>query len=261
MCATAAAAAALTTAPATAAAAAALFDFGWFEAGLVFFDEVLAVPVMGGVAGDGGFDGFLDVAEEVDFVFCTEGDGEACGSGAPGAADAVDVGFWFVGEVVVHDEADVFYIDSAGGDVCGDEDGDGACFEFCEGFFALGLGFVAMDGFCLEACGGEGFCEFVGAVFGAAEDDGELGFVGLALGFEKLLEEVHFIAAVDKAEFLVDALGGGDFWGDGDAGGILEDALGEGDDVWGEGGGEEEGLAFFREEGDDAFYVPEEAHV
>ncbi len=246
---------------AAASAANALFDFRGFEAGAVFVLKVVAVPRMGDVAGNLIFDELLDVAEEIDFIFGTEGDGEAIGSGATGPADAVDVGLGLVGEVVVYDQSDVFHIDPASGDVGGDENGNEALFELCEGFFALGLGFIAVDGFGFVAGGGQGLGEFVGAVFGPAEHDGQLGFFGLALFFKKLLQELQFIAAIDEAEFLLDSLGGGHFRSDGDAGGIVEDFLGERNDVRGEGRGEKQGLFFLGEKIDNAVHIAKESHV
>ena len=97
-----------------------MLDFRGFEAGAVFFLEVFAVPLMGCIARDLVFDEFLDIAEEIDFVLGAEGDGKAIGSGPSRAADAVDVGFGFVREVVVYDETDVFYIDPTCRDIGGD---------------------------------------------------------------------------------------------------------------------------------------------
>jgi len=182
--------AALATSSSLATSAATALDyFGWFEAVAVFFDKVFAMIGMVEIARDGGFDGFFDFPEEFDFVFGAHGDGEAGFSGSPGAADAVDVGFGFVGEVVVDDEAYVFDVDSAGGDISGNEDGDAAGFECFEGFFTLILGFISVDGTGFVAGGGESLDEFVCSVFGAVEDNGEAGGLGRGLFFDKVCQK------------------------------------------------------------------------
>lgn len=186
-------------ATASAAAPTALFDLGGFEARAVFLHERIVMPFMCGIAWDGCLDDLFDLAKEINFVFCAKGDGESGGSGATGAADTVDIGFRFVGKIVVHDEADIFHIHSACCYIGGNEYGDDACLELSESFFALRLRFVSMDSFCFETSFAECLSEFVRTVLGTPENDGELCLFCVALFFKKLLEEIHFIAAVDEA--------------------------------------------------------------
>lgn len=178
-------------------------------------------------------DELFDINKELVFFRRAVGDGVSGGSGATGAANAVDVGFGLVGEVHVDDEGDVFDIHSAGGNVGGDENGKSAFFEFGKGAFALGLGTVAVDRFGFEAVGVDRFTEFVGAVFGAGEDDGEA--FALLIG-EVLEEEVFFRIFVDEADGLIDFFSGRLFRGDGDDCGVVEDGVREFFDLRGQGG-------------------------
>lgn len=210
------------------------------------------------IDGKGLFNELLDVHEEFVLFGGAIGDGGAIGSGTTGAADTVDVGFGLVRDVDVDNEGDVFDIDSTSGYVGGDEDGEAACLEFFQSALALGLGAVSVDRFGFETVGVDGFAELIRAVFGAGEDDGES---VVLLVSEVLEEEVLFVILVDEADTLVDFFGGGLLGLDGDVGGVIENGSGEGLNGRREGGGEEEGLLFAREGGDDLFDVAEEAHV
>lgn len=75
----------------------------------------------------------------------------AGGSGAAGAANAVDVGLGLVGDVDIDDKGDVFDIHSTGCDIGCDKNGKSSFFEFLEGALPLGLRSVAVDRFGFEA--------------------------------------------------------------------------------------------------------------
>ncbi len=68
------------------------------------------------------FDKLFDIHKELVFFRSAVGNGIAGGSGPSGASDAVNVGLGFVGEVEINDKSDVFNVDPAGCDVCGDQD-------------------------------------------------------------------------------------------------------------------------------------------
>ena len=80
------------------------------------------------------------------FLVIAERDRDAVGAGARGAADAVDVGFRDVRQVVIDDVADAVDVDAAGGDVGGDQDAQLAVAEVGERALALVLRLVAVDG-------------------------------------------------------------------------------------------------------------------
>ena len=68
------------------------------------------------------FDKLFDIHKELVFFRSAVGNGIAGGSGSSGASDAVNVGLGFVGKVEINDKSDVFNVDPAGCDVCGDQD-------------------------------------------------------------------------------------------------------------------------------------------
>ena len=63
----------------------------------------------------------LDVAQIAALVAAAEGDRDAVGAGARGAADAVDILLGHVGQVEVDDVADARDVDPARGDVGRDQ--------------------------------------------------------------------------------------------------------------------------------------------
>ncbi len=106
------------------------------------------------------------------FIAIAECDGFTRFAGAGGATNAVDVGIGFVREIVVKDVRDVVDIDAARCDIGSDENSATTAFEGVKCALALELGFVAVDGFCLEAFLVELLGKTIGAAFGACEDDG-----------------------------------------------------------------------------------------
>ena len=72
-------------------------------------------------------------------------EGDALFPGAARAADAVDIVFVLLGDVIVDDAVDVVHVDAAGGNVRCDEDRELAMAEIGHGLFARGLLDVAMQ--------------------------------------------------------------------------------------------------------------------
>ena len=68
------------------------------------------------------FDKLFDIHEELMFFRSAIGNGIAGGSSPSGASDAVNVGLGLVGKVEINDKSDVFNVDPAGCDVCGNQD-------------------------------------------------------------------------------------------------------------------------------------------
>ena len=93
----------------------------------------------------------LDVTQIGAFLVIAERDREALGAGARGAADAVDVAFRHIGQVVIDDMRDAVDIDAARGDIGGDQGLDLAVAEGGKRPLALALRLVAVDGFGREA--------------------------------------------------------------------------------------------------------------
>ena len=87
----------------------------------------------------------LEVVEERFVALRQERDGGTVLAGAPRTTDAVSIVFNRLGHVVVDDERDVFDVDTATGDVGGDEDMLGARFEIGERELALLLSLATVQ--------------------------------------------------------------------------------------------------------------------
>ena len=114
---------------------------------------------------------FSMALEQVPLARGDEGDRVALAAGPAGAADAVDVGLGVGRDVVVDDVADPLDVETAGGDVGGDEDVELARLELVDRALALHLRHVAVDGHRGEATGPQLLGEQLGLVLGADEDD------------------------------------------------------------------------------------------
>ena len=99
-------------------------------------------------------------------------------SGAPRAADAVDVDLLVFGALVVDDVRDVVNVDATGCDVGGDQDVDLAVTEGAQRLLARALAEVAVQRADREAAGGQVFAEAGGGALGAAEDHGAAATIG-----------------------------------------------------------------------------------
>ena len=202
---------------------------------------------------DEAFDG----ADVVDFFGGENGDGVADLEGAAGAADAVDVVFGMLGDIIIDHVRNAGDVEASGGDIGGDEDFILATFEAGEGVFAFALGAIGVED-------GDGMLEIfelvghaVGHHFGARKDDRaiELGV------FEESDEELKFLIFGDGVKGVGDRLGGGAALADFHLFGIGEEPFGHGLEFRRKGGGEEESLAGFGESIDDAADLGEEAHI
>src|SRR5690606_13134962 len=130
----------------------------------------------------------------------TKGHRRAGGTVAPGAADAVNIAFGLVGQVIVDHVADAGNVDASRGDVGGDEDAHVALAKAVERFLARALGLVAMDHRRLEPVLLEVASHPIGPALGACEyDDRVHGAVGQNVGeYAALLTFVrHHHALVD----------------------------------------------------------------
>ena len=117
-------------------------------------------------------DKLLDVPQEFRLIVTVaERNGDAGCAGAACPPDAVNIGLGDVRQLEVEDVADFLDIDTAGGDVCGHEDPDAAGTEPLHGAVALGLAFVAVDGFALDSLLVEVLDDLVGAMFGPGKNE------------------------------------------------------------------------------------------
>lgn len=153
----------------------------------------------------------------------------AAGTGS--TTDTVDVVLGIMGDVKVDDKLDVVDINASRDDIGGYEDVDLLALEAVHGLVALLLGEVAVHGFHVVALALEGYGDILHLDLGAAEDDDALGGM---LG-EVVLEYAELLGLVADVGGLVDTVGGS---ADGylDLHGVVEDVLGQLDDLLGHGG-------------------------
>ena len=219
------------------------------------------MPRVIGETRNGVLDGFLDITEEINFILGAEGDGHAISTRPAGATDTVDVGFRFIWQIVVHDQSHIFHIHAARRDIGGNENGHESLFETGERLFTLGLRLVSMNRLRGVSGGGECFGNLVRTVLGAVENNRKLRRFGFGLFIEKLLQQIHLVAAIYETEPLLDTLCGRHFRSDGNTRRIAQDGFCQLYDVRSQCSGKEQRLFFLWEHRDDAFHIAEKAHV
>ena len=115
----------------------------------------------------------LDRLDAVDVTTVDERDGFSGTTRAAGPADAVDVVFGILWQLVVEDDIDVIHIDAARRHIGGDEDFDGPLAEESENPLAHGLGDVAVKPVGRVTPGEEFLGAFIDGALRVAENDGE----------------------------------------------------------------------------------------
>src|SRR6202453_2203092 len=115
-------------------------------------------------------DQLFDVAQIRDLLAGAERDCHTVRAGARGAADTVDIGLGYVGQIEIHHMADAVDIDAAGGDVGCDQGADLAGAECRQHPLAMILRLVAMNGVGGDAGPRKAFHDLVRAMLGAGKD-------------------------------------------------------------------------------------------
>ncbi len=105
-------------------------------------------------------------------------------------------------DVVIHDVADAVDVESASGDVSGDEDVQRAVLELVDGPLALGLHHVAVDRHRRVTAGAQLLGEFLGRLLGTDEDDHPVELLDL----QDAGQRVEFALVGDLQELLRDVL-------------------------------------------------------
>ena len=100
-------------------------------------------------------------------------------SRAAGAADAVDIGHFVIGHLVVDDVGDIVDIDTASRDIGCDQDVDVAIAERRQRALTCRLAHIAVDGGDQEAALAELLSNRGGAALRASKNDGATTIVGL----------------------------------------------------------------------------------
>ncbi len=99
-----------------------------------------------------------------------KGGGKAGVSSAPGTTNAVDIVIDCIREVIVDDVHDIRDIETAGCDVCGNEDWCDASAEGTKSILALALGSVAMNGRDFEFMLVQEMLQHISTALGLHED-------------------------------------------------------------------------------------------
>ena len=208
---------------------------------------------------------FTDVTQSQFFDFqplghfggTSQRQGNAQFAGASGTAGTVHVIFRDMRQFVVDDIGQVINVETAGGDVGRDQNGDAAFLESFQGFDAVELALVAMNGIGVDAGALQFTCQPGASLFGTDENDA----LADVAGFEQFDQQTALAVFGHRMHPVGDRLGDGIALGDFDQYRSPEHAVGQTADFFGKRGRKQEALPIGREQIEDAFDVGNEAHV
>ena len=199
----------------------------------------------------------LDALEQLFLVRRDQRNGFTAAPGTASTADAVYVVFLDVGQLEVDHMGQLVDIQTAGGDIGGDQDAHLVGLEVGQSLGAGVLALVAVNRGSRQAVLFQILGQTVGAVLGPGEDQHLLpGTLG-----DQVREQSALVAGSHAEHALLDTLDGGVRRRDLDALGIVQQLAGEVGDVLGEGRREQQVLALGRQLGEDLLDVMDEAHV
>ena len=176
---------------------------------------------------------------------------------APGASDAVHIRLADVGDFEVDNVTHPLDVDASGGDVGGHKHLDLSASERIHGAVALRLALVPMDGFSTDAVFLQVADDFICAVLRPREHERCFHLRTI----EQLDQQVAFGSLTHEQHALVHCLSSAADPGHLDPDGVGEDRFRQFDNALWHGCAEEQALTLFREHGDDASDVVNEAHV
>ena len=212
------------------------------------------------------FDQLLDRLEILGIAGRANHQRLARAAGAAGAADAVDIVLGVARHIEVEHMAHRRNIETTGGHIRGDKEAHIAVAEAVQSPHPLALVEIAMDRLGVIAVFLEALGDDIHVNLAVAEDD-RVG-AGLALAINQrpqkgALLAVGILAArgAEHNDALGDVLARSGRTGDLDAGGRVQESVGDPLDLGRHGGREKEGLAGEGREVEDAFDVGDEAHV
>ncbi|OFA01229.1 hypothetical protein DUPY_21870 [Duganella phyllosphaerae] len=205
----------------------------------------------------GLLDQLLDILEHVVFIDTHQRHRFAGGARAAGTADAVHIVFRHVRQVVVDHVRQLVDVDTARGDVGGDQHLQRAVLELAQRAGTGRLALVAVNGHGGDAVATQFFHQVVGAVLGA----GKYQHLGPLVGLDQVGQHRVLLVAVDRVDLLRDHFHGRVAAGDFNRCRVVQQAIGQGLDLVREGGREQQVLAFRRQHGQHFLDVADEAHV
>ncbi len=178
-------------------------------------------------------------------------------AGTTGAADAVHVIFGHVRQVVVDDMRQCVDVDTACGDVGGDEDLDFIVLEALERAHALRLALVAVDGVRLDTV----LVELLGQAVGAMLGFGEHQHLEPVVRLHKVGEEFALAVLVHRVHDLRHQFDRRIAPRDFDRDRVFHEGVGQLADLVREGGREQQVLPLHRQQRHDAADIGQKAHV
>ena len=144
----------------------------------------------------------FDSLDEFDLFGIAERQGRAVAAGAGSASDAVYVAFGIPGHFIVDDVGNAINIDTAGGDIGGDQRLDVASIEGLEGRLSGALTFVRMHHIDFDAAFAKLPRQAVGAMFCARKHESPTRFYV----FEYRRQQITLVLLGDKENFLRDVV-------------------------------------------------------
>ena len=203
---------------------------------------------------DGRADQLFDRGDALAILGRGQSEGAALSAGAAGAADAVHVILGMVRHVEAEDVRHALDIEPARGDVAAHEQADLAVLEALQRLGPLRLRHVAVQSGGIEAMAGQRALQDVDIALAVAEDQRVLD----VLAADQPAQRLALVFRRDDDERLLDGGGGGGGWRDGDRDGVGEEGIGEAADLQRHRRREEQRLARFRQQPNDAFDIGDE---
>ena len=193
-------------------------------------------------------DGALDVAQPLAFFGADQRDGDAAGIRTGGPPDAVDILLGHIGQFVIEHMAYAGHVDTARGDIGGDQHADAALAEGVQRLFALRLALVAMDRDRIDAGMIQALDEPVTTMLGAHEDKHAV----RVFAAQQTRQNLRLVFATHEHAALLHLFGGGGLRCHGNLLRIAQELLAQLGNALGHGGREEQALALVRQQFHDA---------
>ncbi len=146
----------------------------------------------------------LNIAQEGHLLALAKGNRDAFHARASRTADTVHVGFRHIRQIKVDDVADAIDIDSARGDIGGNEGPDLALTKGGENALALVLRFIAVNCFGADASSDQATHDLVGAMLGSCEDQGTVN----RFSPQHVDQDCRLCGTIDANDALLDAFNG-----------------------------------------------------
>ncbi len=174
-----------------------------------------------------------------------------------GSTDAVDVGFRLVRQIVVHDVGNRIDVDSARGNIGGDEHRRLVDLEVVQRPLAGVLGLVAMDRLGTDAAVVQSLNQAIRPALGSREDDR----ASHRQVIVQMRQERGLIVALDKIDRLFNIVGGGRHGGDLHVDRVIQQRIGQVANFRRHGGAKEKRLPLFGDFRHDLADIVDESHV